>query len=822
MGYFDEDQNDSIINDAGKIKGTYDNAKSVVDTAKQVKDYMDSQKALKGAMGASDASKAKSATDVAKAAKTGAEAAKTASTVANGAKAASTAAKIAAGAASGPAGWAALAASLATSKTGKKVIWLAIALPIVFLIIIFMVILAPVIIVYEKASEVYQDGKAQLELYDNYYSVGKVNFNDADDFWNHIYEEYKGKINPEDIHSQTDLYGAEAEMNFNICKEIIDNAIDWAFKAPRDDGTGGYWTMFCKSDTWLGKFFESTWDWLVHDNENNNSYESFMDAQYPYTLGEESIVTLKSGKLGNHTYYTIKNYMDGEIPDAKLNNDINYVEIINAVSLGMPNGQFTFLEFYNKLMDSKVRRNFAELSCSEYYYLGKDSKTEERSLTDLAVKNGLTVDELLSTKNVTGYLKYDVYPYGLEDIFEVAGVRADEASYVMYPRSNYQVLDEYENIYRRNLAWLNLDMGIGFQEERSSLSKAYKNYLSDIASTTGRSAYNYVDKTSMLYGEVMQLEEWDLENAIYDTIIYSPTGKSKILDFNSNAETSANNKLAVMRDPNFERDYSSDGTTHSFYICQLDYPYDYRGPREDNSTIANEGCTDSCYTMAAQYLLNRDISIRAVSKAFCVDGYFKSGGTFNSDGVRTNADNSAYMLDYFDLYQIMHYGSFDQTKVVASLDNGSPCIFVIYGSWKYGGTVYHRGVAEGANSNTTHFIIIIGYDDNGFYVLDPANRNRIKIPYKAFETANITSWRLIGDTTQSDGSIFTWVSKARFAYSKSGDDHIYVNGYDTGIESQTGEAVGYNTSEKTSNSWTEIPPSNTEIESIVKSWTGNP
>ena len=808
MGYFDEDQNDSILNDISKVKGTYDNAKGAVDTAKQVKSMMDSAKT------ASDASKAvhtaKTATDTAKAVKTGAEVAKTASTAAGGAKAAATAAKVATGAASGPVGWAALAASLLTSEKGRKLLWLAIALPIIFLIIIFIVILSPLIIVYEKAGEIYEDGKAQLALYDNYYSVGTVEFNDDTEFWSHIYETYK--IKPDTvINSQTALYSAEAEMNFNICKEIIDNAIDWSFKAPRDGNNGGYWTMFVKSDTWLGKFFESTWDWLVHDNAGNASYDSFMDAQYPYTLGETEIVTLKSGALGKHTYYTIKNYMDGEIPDGsdgnerKLNNDLNYAEIINAVSLGMSPDGFTFREFYEKLMDPKVRRNFAELSFKEYYYIGKDTANGAPSLEKLAEKLGYGDDVSALKKNrsdVSGYLKYDVYPYGLEELFDIAGVKADEASFVAPPVTNLHMLDEYENIYRRNLAYLNLDMGIGFQEERSSLSKAYSNFEGKIGTTTGRSAYSYVDKTSILYGDLMWLEEWDSENTIYDTIIYVPTGKSKILDFNYDPNAG---KTEWLWEPQFKTENNEPAKTHSFYICQKDYPGAYRGPRDDNSTIYNEGCTDSCYTMSAQYLLNRDISIRAVSKAFTVNKMFQSGGTFNPDGSRTNGAHSSHatMLDYFGLYSIRHDTTFDETSVINAIDAGQPCIFVVYGAWKYKGVTYHSDTKDkdGNTVKTTHFITIIGYDDYNFYVLDPAIRYRTKIPREAFRVGNIQSWRFVGDTTNNNGTYFTHVKGARFAYSDNGIDNPWMKDY---------KDIGNN----------DIP--SYDVDTILESMTSNP
>ena len=57
-----------------------------------------------------------------------------------------------------------------------------------------------------------------------------------------------------------------------------------------------------------------------------------------------------------------------------------------------------------------------------------------------------------------------------------------------------------------------------------------------------------------------------------------------------------------------------------------------------------------------------------------------------------------------------------QNNIKSAIDAGHPIILQIYGHWEEGGIVYH-------NNYGGHFLVVRGYCDEGFYVLDPGNKD---------------------------------------------------------------------------------------------------
>ena len=124
------------------------------------------------------------------------------------------------------------------------------------------------------------------------------------------------------------------------------------------------------------------------------------------------------------------------------------------------------------------------------------------------------------------------------------------------------------------------------------------------------------------------------------------------------------------------------------YICQGDYPVK-RG--DGKWTIAQAGCTDCSYTMAAQYYNRTSYDITQISKLSNQGGYIISGQSF-----------------YFgkfcaDMGINRDFGPLSSSSIISSITQGNPVVVQIKGKWKD----YHT-------SPNTHYFLIIGYDDVGF------------------------------------------------------------------------------------------------------------
>lgn len=136
-----------------------------------------------------------------------------------------------------------------------------------------------------------------------------------------------------------------------------------------------------------------------------------------------------------------------------------------------------------------------------------------------------------------------------------------------------------------------------------------------------------------------------------------------------------------------------------------------RGGIASNSTIKQSGCIDCCYLMAASYYNQRGYDVARVLS----NSKYYSGNAFNSN---------AFVGD-FGISQTKHSG-YSVSAIRNAIDAGHPAILEI------------NGVFSFHNRNSSHFMVIMGYNDNGFMVYDPGsygntycNTGRV-IPYTAF------------------------------------------------------------------------------------------
>lgn len=162
------------------------------------------------------------------------------------------------------------------------------------------------------------------------------------------------------------------------------------------------------------------------------------------------------------------------------------------------------------------------------------------------------------------------------------------------------------------------------------------------------------------------------------------------------------------------------------FILQGNQPWSglVRGSISGNSTIGKAGCTDCSYLMAVSYYTGISFDVGdMLSQSKYYDG---------------NAFNSGVLLSEYGLSQ-SRYSGYDVNAIRDAIDNGSPVILQIDGWFSF-----HQ-------RDTGHFMVIMGYDDEGFMMYDPAstdnsyNYSGRSIPYEAFTRGpgDIVSYRVI-------------------------------------------------------------------------------
>lgn len=299
------------------------------------------------------------------------------------------------------------------------------------------------------------------------------------------------------------------------------------------------------------------------------------------------------------------------------------------------------------------------------------------------------------------FFVYDVIvrPYGLEEMYAIADTTPEAMNNVHYSLRNVDILNNQEEWLRA--IFPDYDFGTGCNEPRNQHSLIYNELQEMIATSrnevigyqtlmpTGRSALRYVDR-SLVNIEVNgsdYVQEWNENGSVFVNYNYNPNGETVILDM-------------------YE------------YINQGSYAAYKRGKWngegvDTRKTIADEGCIDCCYVMIYEYFFRKKLSITNISRDYVNNNNKLEGGLFVSHyGMRRSGQES-----------------FDIAEIVAQITAGKPVMLHISGYWNYGGITYH-------DTTNGHFLVIMGYDDDGFYFYDPGSKdntfNKGAIPYDAF------------------------------------------------------------------------------------------
>lgn len=463
-------------------------------------------------------------------------------------------------------------------------------------------------------------------------------------------------------------------------------------------------------------------------------------------------------KKNDGTAYTVGEYLAD--PSSITNNDINYAEIITVFSQSDDNVYYaiSYSDFYDKLVGNPDTPHvFFEMelnSTPTYFYWNdanhdgytiadentakshattaqglwdtltsalsgdesSDSDDEESSDEDAVLSPGdydpntnPTPDDEAAGNYGWGYFyDFNLYPYGLFDIYRCAGINMDAPSYISPQFSNLETLDTQEGYLRMYLGDSTYLGPSGLEERKSpsgtNLQSTWKKlYDSKGLDFTGRTATAWCD--SQLNAEMLgHLSNTYTGGTSGMEINYIPDGNAVILDL-----------------------------VEPYYICQGDYP-DPRG--DGTSSIASNGCIDCCYTMAASYIRGEKLDIRKISSSLD-DGGFVGGQSFYFGNFC-----SEFELDF------SQKDGADMAQIVMDITEGFPVEIEMTGEWTSsdGSITYH-------NYSKEHHFLIYGYDETGFYIADPGSRGNTKsggkarvIPYDDFSNLEVVKSRKIFTT----------------------------------------------------------------------------
>lgn len=523
----------------------------------------------------------------------------------------------------------------------------------------------------------------------------------------------------------SDLFGEKYDGDMvALCdtQQKVDSQNFYVYKAIVDDAIYESYAYYIRDTAKNPKiYFKGLWDDMTKHFNLRFDYSS-KGAEYAY-LSKPYLYCLPKD---DGTYYTIGDFLDKKIPKEDLNNDLNYAEII-AIFCQNENYRvngISYSEFYDDFRDEKNARHFYELNFSDsptWFYMNGDemvlvgtqeeaeeggkagaSDTADTTNTDTSEESEDEGSTTPPSPNTWGYyFDVNIYPYGLKDIYEIASCDPYAENYYASAYQNIDVLDTNEGFAR---SYLGSGLGPAYNLDRPAGS-LWINLLRQVGSDIkGRTPYMWITDS------VMPDSDGDIKTGGgYGTnldFVYTPVGESVILDMPA-------------------------------YLRQSDYDDKYRGNTQD--TIAQSGCCDCTYVMSADYFWRSTFDIIGISKQ-----YVTSDEQFNSPQFL----NDFQMSETRITYKSFERNDFIQ-NVINSLKNGRPVIIKIEGKWTGGnGVIYH-------NSTRTHFIVIMGYDDNGFYFYDPGNEdntnnpNVVPIPYEEFAYVTIINYRLL-DTSRTE------------------------------------------------------------------------
>lgn len=433
--------------------------------------------------------------------------------------------------------------------------------------------------------------------------------------------------------------------------------------------------------------------------------KAFRSKRYPYTLAHS-----------DGYYYTIGDYLDKNIPESELNNDLNYAEIITVISQNerFMGESFSYNDVYDLLMGDKVASLLFEMRFDQSPVFIEYIEDEEEIAEETADRkyNSKINEELIDYEDkkkeeknppkIGYYYPSEIAPYGLNELYEIAEVDLWGINPLSTTMTNREMLDEQEAWIRAKC--MDIDLGPSWSSERSTDSLAALYQMTIGESVTGRSCIDYLSGESITERIIQKQPIFYKDLSITDSLDklkFTPTGESVILDFPT-------------------------------YINQGNYPDSIRGTDGKGDSIKKSGCIDCTYVMIEMYYSRDVLNISDISSRYVRNNQFLSYQFMSDHHLSCSTPLLKTGVSYSDL-------SFNFNTITSCITQGYPVVLHIKGHWEYNGRVFHQ-------SDNGHFLAIIGYDATGLYVYDPGSRNNTEngpIPYNAFYSLNYKMVRYI-------------------------------------------------------------------------------
>lgn len=447
----------------------------------------------------------------------------------------------------------------------------------------------------------------------------------------------------------------------------------------------------------LGRFFQKY--------DRSRSLEYFYANPWPYDL-----------QIGNETDYfpTIGNIMGkgGYAYYEPTYDDVNFAEMLSVLSQNPEyNWEECRYEEFNEYIRSDTAKNlYYELDVDWIVvykavkeYLGEDglphkeeyflefevgSEEEVRDKEEEFERDGLTY------RKDSYYCKTEVKPFGLRALYMLANISPESEHVDFYRHTNSEMLDYHEYLIRLYLRNVKDIAGPAYNEQRSSSSTIYTALAEEYGTARGRSAWYYIENPYNY-------------NAI--------SGTNPLPDYLKNL---TDKELELILKELLE----IDGSKQLQMMAYINQGW-FKNALSNGVKLSKSGCMYTSMYMILQYYTGINLSteeIYSLSEKYVGNDAMFQTSTFLNDFGMQQSDN------------INGYSNFVK-GVQENINASQPVLVHIRGYWANSdtGDVYH-------SSTNGHFLVAVGYDEEGVYVNDPgsqANTNS-KIPWE--EWANVS------------------------------------------------------------------------------------
>ena len=499
--------------------------------------------------------------------------------------------------------------------------------------------------------------------------------------------------------------------NVVIYKAIIDKGIENAYK--------NYIRTYA-TDPENAFVFALSW---VQENFGGIEFTKFSSKAAEIYLNEQPY--FYALPKSNGEAYTVGEYLDN--PEQMVNNDINYAEIITVYSQKTADEDgylnMSYSDFYDTIAGKEHAGMFFEMNIETeptYFYWNNSehtsytevsskeearkhrskeenkeekerAKTSEEDTTSSSTTSDEEDEEFEELSDEKGgsygwgyFYKVTLYPYGLDEIYEAAGVDPDEESVINSKFYNFELLDIQEGFLRTYIG-SKKDLGPAGTDTRNSSSLWNSLYEKSGKASSGRTPWAWTD-TSIL------------KELNYS---YIGSGSGIVVDYHPNGES------IILR---VDKIYQGSYKAHRGYVGQ-------KNKNGNDYTIASYGCIDCSYIMAAQYYNHKYYNVEQICRGEDRNGYVNS-----NQGFKYGAFCSDTGIGFRE-------GSKSTTGIIEQLTQGNPVVVKIKGQWT---SITGRNLH---GTDSSHYFLIIGYDDNGFYLADPGSKENTEngpISYEDF------------------------------------------------------------------------------------------